>query len=1099
MTTKILFSIILVSFLSVFVQGQSFFANGSWQKVGVKEKGVYQLDKSYLESIGIDVSNPQLITIYGGDGSMLPQLNSETINLEPNQVPTILLDTGAFENEFSILFYNEGANEVTVDGNGALDTKLNIYSDSVYYYIGVAENEPVRVGSQVSSANTVDGDITVYHHREDEDVNLFTSGRIWLSDRMDNKTLVTKIESDLYSPKSDIILKYDLIGASTENSIDYNLFAGDSLLFSNRVSRSNSGYGVKVRSTSGKQVFGHQLFNNDKVDFTIELDNGGDADAYGYINYLSWQYKTDGNALPVGLSFYSLGASKKIQIANDPNDKILWSFNINNREQKIIKGVTIDDSVVYSFASDTVQLMFVDLSSIPKPIYIGQMNNHDLFDFSSGVDLLIVYHKSLESEVLRFQDHKEQLGIQTKIVEVGDVFDQYSNGKKDISAIRNYAKHMYENTTDFKYLLLFGDCSYDYKDHTAGNTNMIPVYESVESYHNVQTYSSDDFYGFLEDGEGQWVESSSGNHTLDIAIGRFPARNLEEATVVVDKIINYESINDKGNWKNNIVFVADDKDDALHVDQANQLVDQVGGLASYMDINKQYLDSYDRSNNSISVAKDQLLRSIEEGALFVNFTGHGSEYIWMAEELLTIPDINSLTNTDRLPIFITATCEFGRIDDPNIFSGAEALFINEAGAIALVTTTRPVYSSSNFTINKAFYEAVFDRNEEGNFKTIGEIFQETKNSSLNSVYNRNFSLLGDPTINIKLPTYSVTLDSIDDEEATTFTDSIIPGQTIELRGRINDQFGVFDSLFNGVLEITVLEASEEKSTLGYGGQTKISYHSDRPLMYSALVQVVNGTYRAEVALPVEISSSFGSSQILFYAYDSTGKEATGVMDDVSIGGEAAVVSNELPSIAVVIVNENTIADDGHLEVEFNLSDDYGILMSDVIIGKETVLTINEDYGNTLVLNSKLELVGGSAKNVKAVIQLEELLVGDNVFTIQTWDIHGESVSKDFNVNLKTSNNIIVYPNPVEDQLNIVTEKVSIGEDYSLEIKIYNNMGSVLLFEGDLGTDKSKFVNEVSVQCKDLGINETGVYYYDINLRYTTSGTVFNKKGKLIKL
>lgn len=1097
MSTRSIITILIFSFVSVSVQAQSFFSKGNWAKVGVKEQGVYQLDKNYLESIGVDVSEPELITVFGGDGDVLPQLNSETKKVEPLEVPTLLLDTGVYQNNFSIFFYNEGAKKITLDENGLLDTRLNIYTDTVFYYIGLSENQSLRIEEQNNLLNDSEGTITVYNHRENDEVNLFTSGRVWLSDRMDSKTPSSLIESPIYNLKSDVSIKYDFIGSSSVNSIYYNFFVEDSLLFSNKVLRSNSGYGVKVRSTSGEELIPRELFSENKASFTVALDNVGDVNTYGYINFLSWQYETEASELNVNVPFYNLGKSKKITFEKNNDSQILWSFNINNRNQKLIKGLADEDSVAYMLSSDTVELILVDLSEVQVPDYKMNVVSEDLFEFKSDVELLIVYHESLKSEVLRFQEHKEGLGIKTEIAEVGDVFEQYSNGKKDISAIRNYVKHIYDNTTDFKYLLLFGDCSYDYKDHFNGNTNMIPVYESLESYHDVQTFSSDDYYGFLGDNEGVWTESSTGNHTLEIAVGRFPTRDIEEAKIVVDKVIHYETANELGNWKNNIVFVADDGDGALHVDQANQLVEIVEGSAPFMEINKEYLDSYERSGNNVSLAREQLIKSIEDGAMFVNYTGHGSEYIWMGEELLTIQDINNLNNKDNLSVFITATCEFGRYDDPKILSGAEALLINEAGAISLVTTTRPVYSSSNFAINTSFYKEVFSKKTEGKFRTIGEIFRETKNNSLNGVFNRNFSLLGDPSINLKLPNSRVLLETIDGVGASSYIDTIIPGQTIELEGMIVDEFGVFDPDFNGIVEVSVLEASEIKSTLGYGNQEKATFSGDASIIYSAIADVQNGKYRIEVALPIEIASSFGFSDILFYAY-SNGNEAYGVEEDVIIGGNPKNLINELPQIEVVIINEDSILENGFVEIGFNLSDDYGILMSDEIIGKETILIKNGDKRNPIFLNDMLELVDGSAKNINAVIRIDIFSAEEIVFEIQTWDIHGQSAAKEFSLNLESTNRINVFPNPVSEELYIVSEKMVLGQDSNLEMKVYNSTGEIV-YEGNLASDKTNYVNELKIKIEDLGIIEEGIYYYDINVRYVSTDSVFNKKGKLIKL
>src|SRR5690606_7776670 len=155
------------------------------------------------------------------------------------------------------------------------------------------------------------------------------------------------------------------------------------------------------------------------------------------------------------------------------------------------------------------------------------------------------------------------------------------------------------------------------------------------------------------------------------------------------------------------------------------------------------------------LAKEKFETLMDSSLLMVNYIGHGSETTLMAEELFTVSDLNNWRENAKLPVFITATCEFGRHDSPFIRSGAEELLIAEKkGAIALLTTGRPVFSNINFSLNQAFIKSLLEK-EDGHYLSLGEIFKRTKNNSLNGPLNRNFSLLGDPSLKLALPELSV--------------------------------------------------------------------------------------------------------------------------------------------------------------------------------------------------------------------------------------------------------------------------------------------------------------------------------------------------------
>jgi len=630
---------------------------------------------------------------------------------------------------------------------------------------------------------------------------------------------------------------------------------------------------------------------------------------------------------------------------------------------------------------------------------------------------------------------------------------------------------------------------------------MIPVYESIETLHNVQTYSSDDFYGFLESEEGEWLENVEGNHTLDIAIGRIPAKNTAQAQIYLEKLKKFSSNNLDQSWKSEIIFVADDKDDGLHTNQADELASLVEKNGNFMHINKVYLDAFERqSADKIEFAKNTFLNKVNHGVSFVNFTGHGSEYVWMEEQLLTIGAIRSLKNQETPSVFITATCEFGRYDDPEIQSGADELIFNSGGAIAMVTTTRPVYSSSNFAINKSFYNEVFKKDTITQlFRSLGDVFIDTKNKSLNGVFNRNFSLLGDPSLSINMPNKTVVLDSINSTLAQEFTDTIHPLESFWLKGKIVSTTNKTDSTFDGCVQLKIYDAPETKNTLGFGDQFKVNFDAETTPIFIADIPVENGFFSAELVLPLEISSSFGTSQFLFFANSVLNETALGAYQKAVIGGESTAIDQQAPSISIQIAKANsngTYPED--VKVKINFSDDLGILLNDGILGKETKYVINGNEDATVYLNRLLKLRDSSSKNVFTEIALNDLKEGTNTIEITTWDVSGKATTEIFLINVGFEVGISVYPNPFKDNLHIKVINSLQNNDYELIIDINDGIGN-LIYSKEISPNSPEIEQLVDFSSSDLEKFQRGIYYYTIKMRFRDSGLEHIEKGKLVKL
>lgn len=1093
---KLLF-MLLICALSECLEAQSFFKDGDIYKFSVTEKGVYHLTQKDLKVIGVNTSAPKNIAVYGGDGRMLSQIVSNDFERAPKIVPHLLLDTGKYASNFVIAFYSEGAKQTSVSPEGSLFTVNNIYSDTLYYYLRVEKNPVAAINRiEFNPSLGTDNSVLVHQHIEKDEFNYLNSGRKWMSNKMSAGESSSNFSIFVKQPISPISISYSFNVASSQATTFLSFSEGDSLYLDNRISKVNSGYGVKMRAVTGVFDVMPGRVINDTLDLKVSFDLQGDVNAIAFADYFDYQYSSDFKSINQNQSFYHLSQKNSKCEDQTKSSQVIWAFNINNNSQQLhVKGA----NNCYSFTDDNLELVKVNLDELTlKPKFKQKISNFELINSNPENKMLVIYHPKFYSQVLEFQAYKNSIGIQTKIANVEQVIDNYGSGKRDISAIRNYIKDVYNFNPNLKYVLLFGACSYDYKDRISSNTNIIPSYESIESFHNVQTYSSDDFYGFMEEGEGEWEENNNGNHSLDLAIGRFTVTTTEQANKLIKKLKQYETFEKDLDWAHEIVFVADDKDDALHVTQANEVGEVVKNNAPFMHLNNVYLDAYTRNGSSIDLAKQEFINKINQGALFVNFTGHGSEYVWMEEQLLTIQDIKNFENVNKLPVFVTATCEFGRYDDPRISSGAEELLTADNGAIALVTTTRPVYSSSNFTINKAFYQEAFTKSD-FEYKSLGEIFLNAKNNSLNSVFNRNFSLLGDPSLRLQLPNQTIKLDSVQHQSSDVFSDTLKPGETFWVKGHVQNTDGTKDASFNGWVQVNLYDANELKLTKGYLGQAVASYNASSSIIYSTKAKVVNGIFNLEVGLSNAIASSYGFSDLIFMATNEKNKSAIGSYNQLVIGGDAVEKNNLAPQIIYSIPGDNlNNIYSTNLTLKINLKDDYGILLNNSIIGKETKMFVNGDFENPIYLKDSLFLIDSSSKNVGANLRLENLRVGVNTVEIWTWDIDGLGTKRVIEINTGFALQINLYPNPIKDKLEIKIDQTLVGEEYNFKIQILDVLGKEVFTREEL-IRQEDFSHILTFNAEELNIISQGIYFYTIDMRLIERNSLYTVKGKITKL
>jgi hypothetical protein len=1098
-----------------FGQRSSVLASGSWLKLGVQQSGIYKIDAPLLKEMGIDISSitPAQIKIYGNGGAMLPQKLG--VNRKEDLVENSILVRGEEDGRFDagdvIYFYAEGPHQITWDSiQTSFAHQVNYYADTSYYFLNIGGVNGLRVNNKVSltPSETVVNQFDDYWFHEQESVNLLRSGRDWWGEYIGN-TGVFNVQAEIPDvvPYSSIIMRASAIGsAQISTSFQWQLNGQQAGNASIGVVGAGQ-YDLKARKSESRFVL--NAIPNPPAVYTmgVSYNKNGQSSAQAYLDYVGLQTKRILKAFDKQQIYrFAPGTTDNatFQIKNVPADWLFW--NISDPVGITSASLQNTGNNTYSFTDNHGKSLREYIGFTPAqaiiPVSWQKVANQNL-RISTAPDLLIITVNAYEAEAKRLATFREEHdNLETLTVTVNQIYNEFSGGKPDVSAVRDFVRLLNQNDPGkLKYLLLFGDATYDYKNILQNQTltqrnNWVPVYESRESLDPVYTYSSDDYFGFLENGEGEWIEKISGDYSMEIGVGRLPVKSVSDARTVVDKLIHYASSpKSRGGWQNTINFVADDGDGTIHQEHADALakLTQTEFIS-----NRIFMDAFQQTTTNLGqkapAVNAAIKKSINDGTLILNYTGHGGTSGWAEEQILTLTEMQTARGYNNLPLLITATCDFGRYDDPGVMSGAELMVLSPRGAaIGAVSTTRPVYSSTNFTINKAFYEALIQL---GNDAKLGDIFRQTKNKSLAGSLNRNFALLGDPSMRLARPEKKVIWREI--------PDTLRALQKVNLRGEIVDE-GKADRGFQGTGRITIYDKQSTFRTLGNEGEAK-SYNEFRNKLFEGTVQVKDGQFTCTFVMPKDIDyrTGLGRASIYVLSQDSL-SDASGQLD-ILVGGSIAPEEDNIAPKITAYLNTEDFRDgdkvDGSSVLFLNLSDENGINVSKAGIGHDITVTLNDTL--TIILN---DFYTAGTDYRKGVVRypFDNLPTGNYVVRIKVWDTYTNSseISFGFQVGLPSGiklSNLTVFPNPFDQDLSFEVNHNRADDDVEIVF-------SILLSSGQrLGSFQWQYYNSQSIIKETISSNRlsgftsgVNMYIYVMKIRSLKDNSVDTRSGKLLRL
>jgi hypothetical protein len=1111
----------------------SVLAEGTWIKIGVLSDGIHKITSDFLKNNGVNINqiDPRKIRLFGNGGKLLPQPNNIPVpDLIENAIYVVGEEDGRFDASDYILFYGQGPHLLEHDtGDGKIVYQHHHYSDTGFYFL----NFDIQNGKRVQLAENLAGNYPEITYFDDLKVhknnlrhilttfpnNIGGSGRNWYGEDFGIGKKEVKVAFDLKGIRQNAdVMVVSSLAASSRVAPEFTLRIGNQVFGKQNLGAIIEGEYFD-KATFSTEVFTsplNQAPSDGILTISLTYDNPLDTRTIGFLDYVAVKSQRELALYAPQTSFSTLSSTNqsisKFVIKNANGSARVWDITdgLNPKAQNI----KLEGSVA-SFSTSTDQLkkfvVFDGAANIPSPLFAGNVPNQNLHGQETP-NLLIVTHRDFLMEAERLASFRRSHdGYSVLVATTDQVYNEFSSGAQDVTAIRNYVKYLYDKggRDGLQHLLLFGKPSFDFKNIMGKNMHFVPTYQSRNSSHPIQSYASDDYFGFLGNEEGEWAENFIGDHLLKIGVGRLPVASVEDARVIVDKLIHYSSSPATfGDWRKQIYFVADDEDNNIHLNDAERLVNQIEAAYPRYDLNKIYLDAYPqvgKPNEKSPETTRAINEMIEKGAFMVNFIGHGSPYQWTQEQILTIATINEWKNFDKLPLFVTATCQFGRQDNPTSISGAEyMLFSPYGGAIGLVTTGRPVYASSNYNLNRAFYQAVFERNGQ-RMPTLGEIFRHTKNNSLQGSNNRSFSLLADPSMTLAYPKKDIVINSVTSFPGNVNSDTVKALQKVRIQGEIQSG-GMTAGDFQGVVYASIFDRKSTTTTFGDKGQPTTFKQWDN-LIFNGGGSVNDGMFSIEFVAPKNIASQIGDGKISLYAFDAIDKvDAGGAVTSIKVGGSitGAPYDNSPPQVRLYM--NDTLFRDGGLSnsspvLLARLFDESGINISNRGIGQEMTISLND--GPPVNVSHFYRSDTDDYRKGWLRYPLSGLDEGAYEITFKVWDTHNNSTeaSIQFVVGDKRKleiRRLIPNPNPFRDVTGLSFEHNRPTDDLAVWAKLYSVRGELIRsFEKEVKNSNSVVYlfnwNGSGASGKKL---ETGVYIFKVFVRSLKDGSESNMSTKI---
>ena len=1043
----------------------SVLATGNWAKIRVAHTGIYELTSELAKRAGF--SDLGKVKVYGYGGNRQP----ETLTAQYLEDTDDLKEVPTCNVNGKKVFFARGPvyfNGVPATGSNGGERVINPYSDYGYYFITENDNEPQTIGQEALAEEAIASGCYNNVLYEVDDFAWFHGGR-------------NLFDSKIISPSEPRSYTLEMPSSAEGNG--------------------NGQTKVKIVITADAASVAEVMLNGEKLcDISI--------------------------ASVAQYSSASIGS-----VVMDVNGKDgKFNFTISHKS-----GGNIRLDYIWLYSDTAMPLPDIASATLPSPEYVGTIANQNRHA-DEIVDMVIIIptSKNLLAQAERLKAlHERHDGMSVRIVAADELFNEFSSGTPDATAYKRYMKMLYDRADNAdnapKHLLLFGDCAWDNRMNSIAWRNysaddFLLSYQSENSMSSTENYVTDDFFALLDDNEA--IEQRVNNTLrflgkLDVAVGRIPARNADEAKTVVDKIEAYINNENPGTWQNTIVVMGDDGDSNSHMRQAENIAKNIEETHPSYDVKRIMWDAYKMEVSSTGNTYPEVTKQIKEylanGALIMNYTGHGAPNTLSHEYVVYTADFAN-AKSKHLPLLVAASCDITPYDTQEDNIGEGALMNKNGGAIAVFSAARTVYSTQNQYMNYNFMEAVL-RQTNGKV-SMGEATRLAKNSlvdtqsggsPLDATSNKlQYALMGDPALCLAMPTLQAVIDSIGDQTVGSGENILKAGSVVKISGHI-EKDGNRISDFNGLATAVVQDVVQHivcnlnPSALNNTANPIPFTFDMRPNnIFIGTDNVKEGKFSFSFAVPKDISYSDETGRILLYAVsnDKT-MTASGHNESLAFNGTEENGTDSIgPSIFCYLNNERFVNGDVVNAAPYfvaQLYDDDGINASGSGIGHDLQLIIDGDMQKTYNLNSYFTYDFGSYQSGTVGFSIPPLEPGNHKLLFRAWDVlNNSSVAElSFKVEKGVRPQLIDIsctrnPATTSTQFCIVSDRINTEMD--IIIDVFDISGRHLWSHAETATpDAGGVFIDWDLSMSSGGKLSTGVYLYRVRAR--AEGSSYASKAK----
>jgi hypothetical protein len=1052
---------------------------------------------------------------------------------------------------------------------------------------------------------------------EKDNINLLSSGKLWLADRFSvavGGTSARNYSIDIPDVVSSDSVRFEIslaarsIGVPASFAVRVNNNLAQNILLPAVSGGFLDNYASYVSASFGVLPSSNNLQLN--IQF-LPGTGGGSLSAEGFLDkiecaatrMLRMNNGASGSGSNAGALFFrtdpqSIGSSGVAAfvidaggVVNFANTTVLdvTDFTSPTKMEGSFTAGAAPEFVFKNNAAIAREYIAFSPSQVLVPAFFGTAPNNNLHELvtKASANYIIITHPSLlaaANKLAAFHAQNNE-GITPLVVTTTQVYQAFGSGAPDITAIRDciaaFARAYGAVGSSVGgtaggaaapkfYALLFGASSYDYKNRITNNVNLVPGYQSSASLDPLSSYTSDDYFALLDSSANIATEAQQFNNAataLSVNLGRIPAKNLAEATTMVDKIINYHSAQSQGPWRLQQRFIADDKDFNLHVQDAEDVSGAAQKTNALFNQQKIYLDAYPLVSGSgggrYPAVNEAVLNSFNSGSLVINYSGHGN-YLRLADEaIFSSTEIPLINNANKLPLVVTASCDFYPYDDPTKKSlGQQLLFgagsvgaggggvggasnAGGSGAIALLTTPRLVFAYSNKIINENYFVAAQQPNATtGILPTLGEAVTNAKNltvlSSRDFINTRKFALLGDPAMRLAYPKNNIVLDSVNGKLIGA-NDTLQSGKLYTFKGSVmaprSGAITGVNNTFNGTLYFTLYDKQTTRTTLKNDPATAAAnFSAQENILYAGLVSVANGKFTVSFVLPLDISFAPGKAKISMYAQQTINAstpqqnlpDAAGVDTSFFTTGAGAIITDKQGPNIELFLNDTNFKNGGLTHSEplllINLQDNSGINTSGSGIGHDIIVTLDNNPATTRTLNAFYQASINTYQYGTVRYQLPTLTPGPHSLQVRAWDNVNNSSTRTLGFTVVPTagstgaiggatppqngisdmsplviDKVMNFPNPFTQSTTFSFEHNFPGQNIAVNLSIYTQNGKLVKQINKTVNTSGTRNVQITYDGTDASGSRIARNVYIYKIQISAAGTNYNTSGKLICL